>query len=225
MANKMENYKISFGKYKNQAVSVMKKDKSYCRWFIKSVNNQPELKDYIINYDKYIIEIENNKKNKLKEIEIKMNGFTFFDLPNDILRKIFFMSKAMEYTEKIISINLKCEKSFYDGLYNSNRCLCCGIRTKNNYRYCYDCNMEQSRTLRDKRTKRRIELRKKKNQKLLQEKLNDFNKKWFYTQVIPKLRKIKAECNKPLSVVKYNSNENNGGYMTTLDREIGIHYL
>lgn len=219
----MENYKISFGKYENKSVHVMVKDKSYCKWFLKNVKNRDELKDYIINYRKYCKQIEKNKIIKLNENKIKMNGFNFFKLPNDLLRKIFFMSKQMQYNDMLIKINLKYEKQLQDKLYSFNECLCCGHRTKNDYKYCYECNMEMSRKLRDKRTKRRIERITDMNNEKKQKEIVKNNLKWWFTQVIPKLKKVETECKTPLHVVRSNS-QKHIAYMSYFSEDAGIHY-
>jgi hypothetical protein len=224
MCDKMENYKISFGKYETKSVHVMVKDKTYCKWFLKEVKNRDELKDYIINYKKYCKQIEQNKIIKLNENKIKMVGFNFFKLPNDILRKIFFMSKQMQYNDMLIKINLKYEKQLQDKLYSCNDCLCCGRRTKNDYKYCYECNMEMSKQLRDKRTKRRIKYLTEQNESQNKRELIKNNLKWWFTQVIPKLKKVETECNKPLCVVRSNSGELKVGYMSYYSEDIGLHY-
>ena len=224
MCDKMENYKISFGKYAGKSVHVMVKDKSYCKWFLKEIKNRDELKDYIINYKKYCKQIENNKIIKLNENKVKMNGFNFFKLPNDLLRKIFFMSNQMHYNDMLIKINLKYEKQLQDKLYSCNDCLCCGRRTQYDYKYCYECNKEMSKQLRDKRTKRRIKYLTEQNESQNKRELIKNNLKWWFTQVIPKLKKVETECNIPLSVVRSNSGELKVGHMSYYSEDIGLHY-
>jgi len=198
MCDKMENYKISFGKYATKSVHLMVKDKSYCEWFLKNVKNHNELKDYIINYKKYCKQIEKNKIIKLNEIKEKMNGFNFFELPNELLRKIFFMSKQMHYNDMLIKINLKYEKQLHDRLYCSNECLSCGNRTQYNYKYCYSCNKETIKSVRDKNTKKRIKYLTNQNDTKKQRELNALPLKYFESCVIPSLKKIDTECKKTI---------------------------
>lgn len=224
MCDKMENYKISFGKYENKSIHLMVKDKSYCKWFLKNVKNRDELKDYIINYKKYCKQIEENKIIKLKEIKNKMNGFDFFGLPYQVFNKIIFMSKQMEYNDTLIKINLNYEKKLQDKLYNSNECLCCGHRTQYDYKYCYSCNKEMLISLRNKETKKRIKYLTKQNDEQKKRQLIKNNLKWWFTQVIPKLKKVETECKSPLHAVRSNSGEMKVGYMTYYSEDAGIHY-
>lgn len=189
--DKMENYKVDFGKYSGKSIHLLVKDKKYCKWIMKNVNGKEILKDYIINYVKYSKEIENNKIIKSNEVKEKMDGFNFFKLPSDVLRKIFFMKSNMEYTDNIISINLECEKLLHQSLLNYKCCSACNKRTNGEYKFCYNCN---DRYTEKQRIKKQLNNQKKKIQiyddKKTRRKL-DYSKKWFSQYVIPKLNKIK----------------------------------
>jgi hypothetical protein len=197
----MENYKVSFGKYKNQSIHIMIKDRSYCKWVLKEIKNQPVLIDYIKNYKKYCKEIEDRKRLAIVETKNKMSGFNLMKLPNEILRKIFLMSNSQFYTDMVIKINLNCENQLAKRL-NNGSCKCCGhFSNRDGFRYCYDCNFKTSSHYRikmeNKNRERTTELYERKKSKQLYK----LPLKYFELCVIPSLKKIETECNKSIDEV------------------------
>lgn len=202
MSNNMENYKLSFGKYKNQSIHVMVKDKSYCKWVLKEIKNKPELIDYIKNYKKYCNEIKDGKRLALVETKKKMSGFNLMKLPNDILRKIFLMSNSQFYTDMVIKINLKYENQLAKRL-NNGTCKCCGCSdNKDGFQYCYSCNITLSKANRERLTAKNRERAIKYNNDSRGRDLNRFNLNYFESCVIPSLKKVDTECKKSIREVR-----------------------
>ena len=203
MSNNMENYKLSFGKYKNQSIHVMVKDKSYCKWVLKEIKNQPELIDYIKNYKKYCEEIEDSKRLVIVETKKKMSGFNLMKLPNEILRKIFLMSNSQFYTDMVIKINLKYENQLAKRL-NNGSCKCCGNFTNNHagnlYKYCYDCKFKTSESYRVKMEKKNRERAIKFNNDSSVREINQLPLKYFEAVVIPSLRKIETRTGRKKTI-------------------------
>ncbi len=211
MSGEMENYRVSFGKYKNKSIHVMVKDKSYCKWVLKEIKNQPELIDYIKNYKIYCKSIEDRKRLKIIETKKKMSGFKLMDLPSELLRKIFLMSNSQFYTDMVIKINLKYENLLHKRLNNSS-CKACGNFTNNHagklYKYCYTCRFEMEDSCRIKLEKKNHERAIKFNNDSRVREINRLPFKYFENVVIPSLRKIETRTGRkrPIDYVIHATN-------------------
>ena len=183
--DKLENYKVSFGKYNGKSIHALVKDKQYCNWINKNINGKEELKDLIKNYSKYSKMIINAKNEKLKSIQSQT--FEFFNLPVDIQRKIFFMKRKIENMDFIKECNIYRDNYISRATDLNIRCRACGNCDKSNgFMYCYHCGQmsKQTKNKRSKEYLERVEIRSK-NQ--VMDKMKYKYRNMFTRRVLPKL--------------------------------------
>ena len=128
--------KITFGKYKNQDLSIVYKDENYKNWLLRELffkNKYPEMYNFLINYkpaeSKPIKYIDNTKGFILCDDIMGMIGEYFKKIPNKPVDKIKYIHRCK-----------RCKKATYcysidtnNGKYWSDSCANCNVKDKERF--------------------------------------------------------------------------------------------